>query len=159
MNERFLLISWMCVPLVYAAGKNTVTSFTGKAKSLQKNIFKLKSQIQSHTFCWSTKVLFFFLTHRAAPNTQSFHQIRKKNWTTFQLWFAKMDTKSVRCPLKKGIILWDLVSSKSLRVSDWLLHAVLFKSITKKCMTCSSAPTVLSIGKLAGAWCVYSWNL
>lgn len=78
MNERFLLISWMCVPLVYAAGKNTVTSFTGKAKSLQKNIFKLKSQIQSHTFCWSTKVLFFFLTHRAAPNTHSFHQIRKK---------------------------------------------------------------------------------
>ena len=105
------------------------------------------------------KSTFFFLTHRAAPNTQSFHQIRKKNWTTFHLWFAKMDTKSVMCPLKKGNIFGDLVSSKSLRVSDWLLHAVLFKSITKKCMTCSSAPTVLSIGKLAGAWCVYSWNL
>lgn len=102
---------------------------------------------------------FLFLTHRAAPNTQSFHQIRKKNWTTFHLWFAKMDTKSVMCPLKKGNIFRDLVSSKSLRVSDWLLHAVLFKSITKKCMTCSSASTVLSIGKLAGAWCVYSWNL
>lgn len=102
---------------------------------------------------------FFFLTHRAAPNTQSFHQIRKKNWTTFHLWFAKMDTKSVMCPLKKGNIFGDLVSSKSLRVSDWLLHAVLFKSITKKCMTCSSAPTVLSIGKLACACCVYSWNL
>lgn len=105
------------------------------------------------------KSTFFFLTHRAAPNTQPFHQIRKKNWTTFHLWFAKMDTKSVMCPLKKGNIFGDLVSSKSLRVSDWLLHAVLFKSITKKCMTCSSAPTVLSIGKLAGAWCVYSWNL
>lgn len=106
MNEIFLLISWMCVPLVYAAGKNTVMSFTGKAKSLQKNIFKLKSQIQGHTFCWSTKVLFFFLIHRAAPNTQSFHQIRKKNWTTFQLWFAKMDTYSQSCVLsRKGTYL------------------------------------------------------